>query len=426
MIFYLLYNIILHLMILVLSPALLIMMLFNMYNIRERLGFWTVREGQKPEEVVWFHAASMGEVTALATVVDEFHKAYPQLGVAVSTTTTSGQDRARELIPSAAYMFLAPLDIPWAVNRVLRRFQPSALIITETELWPNTIRRAKTSGCQIALINGRMSEKSIAGYRLVKGFMKQILTRLDLLCVQTGVDRDRFVRFGAEPEKTIILGNIKFDQGRSLSGKKKSPWNKGTLGIGPGSRVIVAGSTRPGEEELLMAGFVRIQEAEPSAVLIIAPRHLDRLSEVEQLLTDGGHRYLKRTQIDDFTSIDSGYLLVDTMGELSDMYALADLAFIGGSLVPLGGHNPLEPAMWGIPVLFGPYRDNVRQQTDWLIQEQGGIEIQDARDFAETVLRLLRDPEEREMRGQAALKVVEEHSGISTRTVRFLRDFNIF
>ena len=421
----LLYNVFLHLVTVVLSPALFVLILLDKYNIRERLGFWKLPPGDRPEGVVWFHAASMGEVTALATVVDEVKKAHPQLRVAVSTTTISGQNRAMEFIPTAEFVFLAPLDLPWAIQRTLQRLHPSALIITETELWPNTIRMAKACGCRIALINGRMSDTSKTRYRMIKGCITSLLQRFDLLCVQTKIDRDHFIELGAHSEHVFILGNIKLDLLRFLAGQKKSELSKGSFGIPASSKVIVAGSTRPGEEAMLISNYTRIHEAEPATVFIIAPRHLDRLSEVEGLLTEQGLPVSRRTRIDGSTAIDSGILLLDTMGELSSIYSFADLAFVGGSLVPLGGHNPLEPAMWGIPVLFGPYRDNVRQLTDWLLQEQGGIEIRDGDDFTETVIRLLRNPDERKRRGTAALKVVQSKAGVSTRTVQLLQEVGI-
>lgn len=422
---YALYNILLHLTVVVASPFLLLMVLFNRYNLRQRLGSFKSGSEALGGRGVWFHAASMGEVAALATVVDEIKRWCPLVRVAVSTTSATGQRRAKELIPSAEGLFLAPLDLPWAVDRVLRRLQPTSLLLTETELWPNMIVRAKHRGCKVALINGRMSPKSVDRYRRVKGLMSALLDRFDLLCVQTETDRDRFLALGADPERVAVLGNLKFDLLRFLASQTKSTVTRESLGIPSRSKVIVAGSTRPGEEEILLPGYTKVREAQGETVFIMAPRHLDRIGEVERILSNRGMEFTSRSRTDNTVSIDSGIILLDTMGELTQVYSFADVAFVGGSLVPCGGHNPLEPAMWGVPVLFGPHRDHVRQLTDLLIQQQGGIEIKNGDDFADTVIRLLKDPDERERRGRSALKVVEDHSGVATRTVQVLRHHGV-
>ena len=422
---YIIYNILLHVIILLLSPILLLLSLLNTFNLRQRLGFQEYACGSSEENIIWFHAASMGEVTALATVVYEIQKAFPTLRVAVSTTTVTGQVRAKKLIPSAHCIFLLPLDIPWAVSRVLRRLRPHALVLTETELWPNLIVQAHHRGCNLALINGRMSEKSVPRYRLIKGLVKHILTCLHLMCLQTERDRDRFVTLGADPERTIILGNIKFDLLRFLATLKKFDLTRESLGIAPPWKVIVAGSTRPGEEEILLSSFHKIKEVVGECVLILVPRHVDRINEIEGILAAHQFDFTVRSRIGTPKPFSGDVILVDTMGELSHLYSLGDVAFVGGSLVPLGGHNPLEPAMWGVPVLFGPHRDNIRHITELLIEEKGGIEIKNSDEFALTVLQLLQDPDERNMRGQAAQRVVEANAGVSTRTAQLLRERGI-
>jgi 3-deoxy-D-manno-octulosonic-acid transferase len=187
----------------------------------------------------------------------------------------------------------------------------------------------------------------------------------------------------------------------------------------------VAGSTRPGEEQILLSHFNTITQDQDTCVFIIAPRHLDRISEVEKIVSEHNIDFTRRSRVDTSTIIHSGIILLDTMGELSQIYSFADVAFVGGSLVPLGGHNPLEPAMWGVPVLFGPHRENVRHITDLLIQEGGGIEIRGSEDFTATVLQLLQNPTEREKRGSAAQRIVEANSGVSTRTAQLLREHGI-
>ena len=417
-----LYNVLLHLIGIVLSPLLLILTLFNKYDLRQRLGYWEFTCDTLPGEILWFHAASMGEVTALATVVHEIKNAFPDRNIVISTTTLTGQHRAKELIPFAACIFLAPLDFPWTVNRVLRRLRPRTLILTETELWPNMILQAKRWGCKIGLVNGRMTEKSTKHYKRIKGLLQHILKCFDLLCVQTELDKDRFLMFGADRQRIVILGNMKFDLLRFLVRQRRSNLTKESLGIGAPAKVIVAGSTRPGEEQILLSSFDKMKARQGYLVLFIAPRHLDRIGEVEHILSEHKLTFTRRSDIDKGTSLTSGIILLDTMGELSQIYSFADVAFVGGSLVPCGGHNPLEPAMWGVPVLFGPHRDNVRQITNLLIEQKGGIEIQSGDELAATVIRLLEDADERKMRGKAALKVVEANSGVSTQTAWLLHE----
>ena len=422
---YILYNMLLHVIGIILSPLLLVMISLNTYDIRQRLGFWSSVRDTHPENTIWFHAASMGEVTALATVVHEIRRVLPHQHIVVSTTTTTGRNRAKELIASAEGIFLAPLDVPWVVHRVLRRLRPKALILTETELWPNLIVKARGSDCKIALINGRITERTLRRSLRVKGLFRHVLKRFDLLCVQTEVDRDRFQTLGAAGGKIVVLGNLKFDLLQFLTKETGANVTRESLGISPTSKVLIAGSTRPGEEELLVSGYRTIQKALNDTVFIIAPRHLERIGDVEHILTEHGLDFSRRSDLHPHQALRSGIVLLDTMGELSHLYSCTDIAFVGGSLVPLGGHNPLEPAMWGVPVLFGPYRDNIRQLTDLLITEKASIEIRNGDDFGQIALRLLQDPDRRKRMGEAALKVVEANSGVASRTAQLLRERDI-
>jgi 3-deoxy-D-manno-octulosonic-acid transferase len=257
----------------------------------------------------------------------------------------------------------------------------------------------------------------------MKGILVSLVKKLDLLCVQTEMDGERFSTFGADREKITVLGNLKFDLLQYLAMERGSKPTRSSFGISPEAKVIVAGSTRPGEEKIWLSAFKQIANKMGKVVLILAPRHLDRIAEIESLLTMEGLAYSKRSQIDVAAAGESGgIILLDTMGELLQVYSFADVAFVGGTLASFGGHNPLEPAMWGIPVLFGPHRDNIRDISNLLLQEGGCIEVTDDGDISETVLHLLQHSDERRMRGEAARRVVEANAGVARKTAQLLQE----
>jgi 3-deoxy-D-manno-octulosonic-acid transferase len=349
----------------------------------------------------------------------------PNTAIAVTTTSATGLRQARELMPFASSITLAPLDVPWAIRRVLQFLQPAALILIETELWPNMITMARRRGCPVALVNGRMSDNSVRSYRWARGFFSRLLGKLDLVCVQTEADRERFAGFGVSQEKMATLGNLKYDLLYFLSRKHGPKPTRSSFGISPQARVIVAGSTRPGEEAIWLRAFRRIAAEKDPVILILAPRHLDRIGQIENLLAETGLTFRKRSEIDASGILESGILLLDTMGELLQVYSLADVAFVGGTLAPFGGHNLLEPAMWSVPVLFGPYQDHVRDIAALLLQEGAGIEVNDDDDIVRAVSHLLDHPEVRRSKGQAAYRIIEGKAGVSKKTVRLLQERGI-
>ncbi len=419
------YNIGIHIVAIVLSPILLVLFGLNRCGLRQRLGFWGKRTPVPDGRVVWCHAASMGEITALAPIARDIMEMCPDTSIAVTTTSATGLARARELMPFASLINLAPLDFPWAIRRVLKFLQPTSLILIETELWPNMIITARRRGCHVALINGRMSDSSARGYRLARGFFSSLLGKLDLLCIQTDADRERFAAFGVDQKMMATLGNLKYDLLYFLARQHGPKPRRSSFGITPETKVIVAGSTRPGEEAIWLAAFPRIAAETDKVILILAPRHLDRIGQIEHLLAEAGLTCRKRSEMDGSSVFDSGIILLDTMGELLQVYSLADVAFVGGTLAPFGGHNLLEPAMWSVPVLFGPYQDNVHDIASLLLQEGGGIEVRDDDDIVRTVLHLLRNPDVRRSQGQAAYRIIEAKAGVSKKTVRLLQERGI-
>ena len=363
-------------------------------GLRERLGLW--REGL-PTVPLWTHAASVGEVRAASAVVAWLRRQRPCLPVLFTTTSSTGRDLARRRWGCA---HLAPLDHPMLVRKVLRNVRPRAVLLTEGELWPGIILEARRTGTPVALINGHISEGAFRWYGRFGSVMRRVIGSLDLLCVQSHGDGERFVQLGARPERTFVVGNVKGGEPEGEPLERDAL--RSSFGIHPERPVLVAGSTREGEEAVLLEGLKKLWARWPNLLVILAPRHLERLGEVERLLREHGVRYVLRSRMGgDLPQM----LLVDTMGELLKFYAMADLAFVGGSFVPVGGHNPFEPASLGVPVTFGPY---MRQEGwDGLCEDGAAAMVQDAAEWAELASRLLEDLDLRSQMGQKG----REHAG---------------
>lgn len=386
----------------------------------QRLGFLpkSLREliQDAPRPRVWLHAASVGEVAAIAPLARLLHERDPQLSLIVSTMTQSGLEQARKQIPFAAATLLAPLDFPGAVRRSLGLAEPQLVAIAETELWPNFVRRAKRQGSQLALINGRMSERSFRRYRHFRTLLRRMLERFDLLAVQTEKDQERFQALGANPQRVKVIGNVKADAPLEAD---LAPL-RAELRLEPERPVWVAGSTRPGEEEIVLEAFQEVLKAQPSALLILAVRHLDRVREVQRLLGEKRLAYALRSRVSR-ELLNFPVILVDSMGELAKFYGLGTVAFVGGSLLPFGGHNPLEPAAWGVPVLVGPHTEHFSQAVAALVSSGGAQVVGQAQELAQAVIKLMSRPQEAKRRGKQAREVVTSSQGAAAETVELLQ-----
>ncbi|MEW6517495.1 MAG: 3-deoxy-D-manno-octulosonic acid transferase [candidate division FCPU426 bacterium] len=386
----------------------------------QRLGFLpkslreTIQAAPRPR--VWLHAASVGEIAAIAPVARQLHDRNPQWSLLVSTMTQSGQEQAKRQIPFAAATLLLPLDFYGAARRVLNVAEPQLVAIAETELWPNFARQVKRHGSQLALINGRMSERSFSRYRRLQPLIRRLLERFDLLAVQTEKDQERFQALGANPQRVKVIGNVKFD----VPVETDLEPLRAELRLAPDRPVWVAGSTRPGEEAIVVEAFQQVLAAQPSALLILAVRHLERIKEIQRLLGERRLAYALRSRVAK-ELLDFPVILVDTMGELAKFYGLANVAFVGGSLMPFGGHNPLEPAAWGVPVLVGPHTEHFSQAVAALTAAGGAQVVTQASDLAQAVIRLLADSREAKRRGGKARDVVAASQGGAVETVEMLQ-----
>jgi len=421
---YFFYNVIITLLFILLFPYLYLRSVFTGEGVLERMGILPrgAKKLLQSKKVIWFHSASVGEVRILPTIVPKLKKLLPEFSIVISTLTKTGKIEARKILPEADLVFYAPVDIPLFVKKVIKKVNPTALILVETELWPNLIKKAKEQKAFVALINGRLSAKSFPKYLRFRSLFSLVLSFFDLLCMRTFEDAERAEILWAKTEKIKIVGNLKFDQMIPHLNKYDKEAIRKDLGISNSCQIIVAGSIREGEEKIILNVFNRLKKENPNLLLILAPRHLNQISLIEEYLLGLGLKFRKKTEIDKKSIEDQDYsvILLNTIGELFSIYSIADVAFVGGSLVPLGGHNILEPAIWGVPVIFGLYIDDFKFAASCLIQSGGGIMVENEDELYQSFSRLLKDEKLRKNLGQKGKEAVEKQRGAAEQTVRFL------
>jgi 3-deoxy-D-manno-octulosonic-acid transferase len=417
---YLIYNVLL-----ILAAPVILFILFAKKRCRrglaERFGGGGPARESSVGPGIWIHAVSLGEVTAAVPFVQALHARYPAHRIVVSTVTETGREAVEQRLGGIATPCYAPLDFPWAVARAIERIRPSAFLFVETELWPNLLRALSRRGIPAVLINGRLSSRSYRRYRWLRWFFAGVLDHVTLALVQSDRDVTRFVSLGAPPHRVIRTGNLKFDQLQQGSAQVTAP-DRRTLGLTDHERLIIAGSTHPGEEEELLDCYRLLLETHPSLVLLLAPRHVERADALEATVKKHGLAAIRRSRLSDPYGEITGprVIILDTRGELSAVYRHAVLAFVGGTLVPVGGHNVLEPALWGRPVLFGPYTDHCAELAELLLQAGGAIRVADGRELAVEAGRLLKDRSGLDTAGSAARRVVLENRGAVQRTLDLL------
>jgi len=409
---YILYNAILVLATIVLSPYIL----FKLATVpkyrggisqklgRVRKGVLRVLGGTRP---IWVHAVSVGEVMAAHPLIRELKKKYPGRKLILSTVTVTGNHTAKQRVPEADAVFYFPFDYTWIVRRVIGRINPAIVLIAETELWPNFFRELERQGIPSALINGRISPRSYGNYLKLRRFFTEVFKNVTLFCMQSDEDAARIKDIGAPPDRVLVTGNLKFDQ-------KISPAQQAPVPIASGRKVITAGSTHRGEEAILLEIFSRLRKKYPDLVLIIAPRHPERFDEVCGLITSAGYECQRRTRLKGPVR---DVILLDTIGELRAFYSACDIAFVGGSLVKVGGHNLLEPAAMKKPVIFSRYMFNFKEISEALIQTGGGLMVKDKEELYTNLDNLLADKQLSTAMGEKAFKVIAANSGATTRTI---------
>jgi 3-deoxy-D-manno-octulosonic-acid transferase len=372
---------------------------------------------------LWLHAASVGEVAGVAPLVRALSRQYPELAMFATTMTSTGREAAVRAFPHARACMLAPLDWPGAVRNFLATIRPRLVVIAETELWPNFLTEPHRLDARVAIVNGRISERSFKRYRLIGSLIANALGGADLVLAQSSGDADRFVGLGAKPERVAVTGNTKYDLDSTQSSSRVRPELEAVLAR---RRILVAGSTAPGEDSVVIDAYRAMREPFPDLMLVLAPRHIERAGEVEDLLRRSGLPYLKATQLTAQSTKESdadvSVLLLDTLGELRSLYRHAAVAFVGGNLTPgRGGQNLGEPAADGVPVLFGPFHQNQIAMAEALTETGGGQVVADSNAFAAAAIALLADENLRAWRAQQARAAFERLGGAVERSLMHLR-----
>jgi 3-deoxy-D-manno-octulosonic-acid transferase len=366
--------------------------------------------------VIWLHAVSVGEILAIAGLIQEMRKRFAGYAIAVSTTTGSGHKLACDRFgPENVFFF--PLDLSFAVNRYMRLLRPKLVVIAETEFWPNFLHAARRSGASVAVVNARISDRSYPRYRRFAFLLRTVLRNVDRFLAQSEEDVRRLADIGAEESRVQVAGNLKFDAAAPAT-KPEIEQLLSRLNETSAGPIVVLGSTVEGEEQMLIAALRAILGRHPRALVILAPRHKERFDAVAGLLSDYAIPFTRRSYPEWPRNVAAGsILLLDTIGELASIYALAYVAFVGGSLAPRGGHNILEPAGFGVPIIVGPHTENFRDIVQKFTDGGGVLVVRDQNELQSALLRLLADPVERKQLGERAREILKANQGATERTL---------
>ncbi len=385
-------------------------------------GFQMPRFPGKP---IWIHTLSVGEVLSATTLIKGIKKKYPDRALVCSVSTQSGyQIATQSLSKEADFVFFFPYDFLWAVKDVFRRIDPSLFLLVETDLWPNFLHEMAKFRVPAIFVNGRFSPRSYRRYKRFSFFTKPLVSNFACCCMQTEIDARRIISLGAAKERVEVTGNIKFDQPLMPACEENINELKASMRIGGDARIFLAGSTHEGEEAILLRCFEALREGFPDLVLVMAPRDPGRASSVQHMFKKAGLVAPLRTELDKMdVGITPDAIIVDTMGELRRLYAIADVVYVGKSLVNLGGQNPLEPAVFKKPILFGPYMFNFELIAETLLREGGAVQVANGDGLLEEVGALLRDTDRSHLMGQKAYEVFCMNRGAVNRVLGVVERF---
>lgn len=393
-------------------------------HLKERLGFLSC-EAISPLSGfprIWIHAASLGEVKVAESIIEALRRMIPGCSIILSTITEHGHKLARETFGEEIPVIYAPLDFIGSVRKALSTVRPDLMVFLETEIWPAWIYEAHRTGIKIALINGRISVRSIVRYMKARPFFRNVLLDFDVFSMVTVEDAYRIKAMGADPRKIQIHGNAKYDLLVHIADPAMEVEMRQTLNLSSSSTVFVAGSTRDGEEEMVLEAYEKILKEFPDTILIIVPRHIGRTPSIGTLIERHGFRFQLRTDLDTCkTKRMAQVMIIDTFGELFNLYSIATIVFCGGSLVPFGGQNPLEPAVWGKVVIYGPSMENFLDAKRLLETGRAGIQVSDSMDLAEKVSWFLGHREELEAYGDRAREAVKKNQGASDNHAQVIK-----
>jgi 3-deoxy-D-manno-octulosonic-acid transferase len=394
-------------------------------SLRQRLGYLPISFNVDGEQSIWIHAVSVGEALTARALAEDLKARYPRLRLFLSTTTIAGQEVARRSLPHVDGVFYFPFDWTFTSRRTLNLVNPRAFIMMETEIWPNLLRLCRKRGVKTVVINGRISSRSYPRYRLVRPFFRRVLEDVDRFCMQSEESARRLIELGADPARVTVTGSLKFDslESPTLTSHGKPRDRVLRFFHVPANRpVIVAGSTMRGEETAILRAFARVKTTMVSAMLVLAPRHPERFGEVERLAREAGFVATRRSELPIDAEPRADVVVLDSIGELAQLYQVATAVFVGGSLVDHGGHNILEPAIFGKPIVFGPHMQNFTEIADAFVTNGAAVQVQTGRELEEALLALLSDPVRRARLGAAARALVEANRGAKEKTLAVIAD----
>jgi len=418
---YLLYSLLSLVAIVLASPYFLYQAIrYNKYttSLGQRLGYLPISVNVDGEQSIWIHAVSVGEALAARALVADLKARYPRLRIFLSTTTIAGQQVARRSVQHVDAVFYFPFDFAFVVRRTLDVVNPRIFVMMETEIWPNLLRVCRKRGVKTVMINGRISSRSYPRYRLARPFFKRVLANVDCFCMQSEESARRMIDLGADASRVTVTGSLKFD---SLETPTATPHARPRLlrffRMSPSRPVIVAGSTFRGEEAAVLRALSRVKKTMPAAVAILAPRQPERFPEAERIARDAGFATIRRSELPIDAEPRADVIVLDSIGELAQLYQLATVVFVGGSLVDHGGHNILEPAVVGKPIVFGPHMQNFKEIAELFVANGAAVCVQSDRELDDELLALLTDPVRRARMGAAARALVDANRGAKDKTL---------
>jgi 3-deoxy-D-manno-octulosonic-acid transferase len=399
-------------------------------SLRERLGYLPISFNLDGEQSIWIHAVSVGEALTARALAADLRARYPRLRLFLSTTTIPGQQVARASLGAVVdAVFYFPFDWAFIVRRTLNLVNPRLFIMMETEIWPNLLRVCRKQGVKTIVINGRISSRSYPRYRMIRPFFRRVLANVDRFCMQSEESARRLVDLGARADRVSVTGSLKFDSldapaaagaGAGIGHGKPRERALRFFRISPNRTVIVAGSTMRGEEAAVLKAFSKIKTTLPHALLILAPRQPERFAEVERLARDAGFVTARRSELPIDAEPRADVVVLDSIGELAQIYQVATAVFVGGSLADHGGHNILEPAIFGKPVVFGPHMQNFKEIADAFLANDAAVQVHSGSELESALLSLLTDPVRRARLGAAARALVEANRGARSKTLEVI------
>jgi 3-deoxy-D-manno-octulosonic-acid transferase len=395
-------------------------------GLSQRLGvrYHGVRKRAIREKPLWIHAASVGEVLGSLPIIKGIAQSKPHLPILLSTMTSTGNEMAEKRAPGVEAVTFFPVDHPWVVKRTISQVDPRVFLMVETEIWPNFLTELGRRKIPVVLLNGRISTRSFQWYKRFHFIFDSPLSTIAAFCMQSISDAQRIIEMGANPERVTVTGNVKFDQSPPEITQREKEALLRALGLQPVQPIFIAGSTHRGEEEFVLKVYRRLSREYPDLILILAPRHLERLAEIETLLQRENIAWKRKSRFPGKEEEEKpSVILLDTMGELFRLYSIGTLIFVGGSLARKGGHNILEPLFFEKPVLFGPHMDNFREISEEVLKREAGFQISETEEMIHRCKSLLEDTSLRSIMGKRGCEIIQANRGATRKTLEMVSQF---